>query len=371
MLCLDGSYGEGGGQIVRTSLSLAALLGEAVRITNIRAGREKPGLRAQHLTAVRAVAQVTGGELEGATLGSRDLTFRPRAPRGGNYVFDVGEVIGSAGSVTLVLQTLLPPLLAAREPTTMTLRGGTHVPWSPPVHYIMQVFLPALAELGGRVTLSLNRWGWYPRGGGEIKVTVAPASGFSGQQWLTPPEPAGFRGLSAGCRVPEHVIHRQARRLKERLGKDFPITEVTAEGLDPGSFVFIYGPRAGFHALGARGKPAEQVADEAAAAFDRFKARQAALDRHLADQVVLYLALARGPSAFTTEEVTRHLLTNIWVIEQFLGPTFTVQGNLGEPGLVSCSGHRRNPVPDHANSVLLDRRSAATYGNFSGNQKTG
>lgn len=338
MRILDGSYGEGGGQIVRSALSLAALLGEPVRICNIRAGRDKPGLRAQHLTGVRALAQVTGAEVEGAVLGSRELTFRPRRSRGGRYVFDVAELTGSAGSVTLVLQALLPPLLAAREPSTLTIRGGTHVAWSPPVHYVMHVFLPALAELGGRVTLSLKRWGWYPRGGGEIEVTVEPAPVLLGRQWLTPPELAAFQGLSAGCRVPEHVIRRQARRLKERLGEALPVMEVEAVGLDPGSFVFLWGPRAGFGALGARGKPAERVADEATEDFLRFQTRGAALDRHLADQIVLYLALAKGPSEFTTEEITRHLLTNLWVIEQFLGPTFTVQGELGEPGRVSCPG---------------------------------
>ncbi len=338
MVRLDGSYGEGGGQLVRTALALAALLGESVKITDIRAGRAKPGLRPQHLTAVKALAQISHGEVEGAALGSRELTFKPRAIHGGAYFFDVAEKTGSAGAVTLVAQALLPPLLAAPGRATVTIRGGTHVAWSPPAHYLIQVFLPALAELGAGASLTLNRWGWYPRGGGEVRLTVEPSGRLHGAHWLSPPDPAAFQALSAASRVPYHVIQRQAKRLKERLGEGLPVAEVEADSLDPGSFVFLWGPGAGFHALGARGKPAEQVADEAAEAFLSFQHRRLALDRRLADQLVLYLALAQGPSDFTTEAITRHLLTNIWVIEQFLGPTFQVRGNLGEPGTISCAG---------------------------------
>ncbi len=338
MLHLDGSYGEGGGQIVRTSLSLAALLGEPVKLTNIRAGRSKPGLRPQHLTALKALVQVTQAEVEGATLGSRELTFRPRTPRGGRYFFDVAEKTGSAGAVTLVAQALLPPLLAARETATLTIRGGTHVAWSPPAHYFMDVFLPALTELGATVTMNLKRWGWYPRGGGEVRLTVTPSTELSGREWLAPPPPRSFQALSGGSRVPPHVVQRQSKRLKKRLGADLPVAEVEAQSPAPGSFVFLWGPRAGFHALGARGKPAEKVADEAVEEFLRFQKHESALDRHLADQVLLYLARAKGPSVFTTEEVTLHLHTNLWVIEQFLGPTFQVRGNLGEPGEIRCQG---------------------------------
>jgi RNA 3'-terminal phosphate cyclase (ATP) len=337
MLHLNGSYGEGGGQLLRTSLSLAALLEESVKITDLRAGRAKPGLRPQHLTAVTALGQITRAEVEGASLGSRELVFRPRTIHGGSYFFDVAAKTGSAGAVTLVVQALLPPLLAAREPTSLVIRGGTHVAWSPPVHYLMHVFLPALAELGAEANLSLNRWGWYPRGGGEVHLHVTPAK-LSPRTWRTAPDPDRFQALSAASRVPAHVIQRQARRLKERLGGGLPVEEVEAASLDPGSFVFLWGPQAGFEALGARGKPAEKVADEVVEQFLSFQQRQAAVDRHLADQVLLYLARAPGPSAFTTEEITLHLLTNVWVIEQFLGPCFQVLGHQGEPGEIKCRG---------------------------------
>ena len=338
MLHLDGSHGEGGGQILRTSLSLSAVLGVPVRIDNIRGGRPKPGLRPQHLAAAKALARITAAEVSGAELNSRELTFKPRAPRGGDYLFDVAEKTGSAGSVTLIAQALLPPLLRAGGPAALTLRGGTHVPWSPPAHYLSHVFLPALALLGGEASLTLARWGWYPRGGGEVRLQVHPVPVLTGVDWRRPPPGSAFQALSAASRLPEHVVRRQAEQLRARLGRDLPVARVQAEAQDPGSLVFLWGPRAGFHALGARGKPAEQVADEAADAFLHWQQTQAALDRHLADQVVLYLALARGPSRFTTEAVTSHLLTNIWAVEQFLGPTFRVQGDLGRPGEIACRG---------------------------------
>ena len=338
MLHLDGSYGEGGGQILRTSLSLSAMLGAPVRIERIRAGRPKPGLRPQHLTAVQALARITGAEVEGAELQSRELTFKPRTPKPGNYRFDVAEKAGSAGSVTLIAQALLPPLLKSAGPSTLVLRGGTHVPWSPTAHYLLQVFLPALARMGAQVSLTLERWGWYPRGGGELRLSINPCPGLKGVEWRTAPEPAGFRAISAASRLPEHVARRQAARLQERLGPELPVELINAGGLDPGSLVFIWGPRAGFSALGARGKPAEQVADEAAYNCFIFRMRRGAVDPHLADQIVLYLAQARGPSVLATSEITSHLLTNLWVIEQFLGPRFVVRGNLGERGEIFCRG---------------------------------
>ena len=338
MLYLDGSHGEGGGQILRTALSLAALKEQQVRIQGIRAGRLKPGLRPQHLTAVQALAQITRAEVAGAELHSQELTFRPGPTRGGHYFFDVAAKTGSAGSVSLIAQALLPALLKAGQPSTLILKGGTHVPFSPPAHYLLAVFLPALARMGDVVKMTLNRWGWYPRGGGETRWEITPAPSLCGVEWLSPPPAGAFRALSAASRVPEHVSRRQALRLKERLGEDLPVEVIEATASDPGSLVFLWGPQAGFSALGARGKPAEKVADEAADAFFSFRQSRGAVDRHLADQLMLYLAQARGPSTLITEEITSHLLTNLWVIEQFLGPTFQVKGGLGEPGEITCRG---------------------------------
>ena len=284
------------------------------------------------------MARVSQAEVTGAHLGSQALTFRPRTLQGGHYCFDVAETTGSAGAVTLVAQALLPLLFKAESPATVILKGGTHVPWSPPAHYLSHVFLPALAAMGAEVEMTLERWGWYPRGGGEVRLTIRGARRLTGVQWRTPAESTAFQALSAAAQLPEHVARRQAARVAARLGEAVPVTIVPAGGQDPGSLVFLWGPRAGFSALGARGKPAEQVADEAVEAYLAYRASGAALDRHLADQMLIYLALAEGPSSFTTEAVTSHLLTNVWVIEQFLGPTFEVRGDPGEPGRSFLSG---------------------------------
>jgi RNA 3'-terminal phosphate cyclase (ATP) len=340
MLSVDGSYGEGGGQILRTALALAALTGEPVRIEHIRARRSKPGLRPQHLTAVQAVARVCQAEVTGVHLGSQTLTFRPRTPQGGHYLFDVAETTRSAGAVALVAQAVLPPLIKAGAPATVIIKGGTHVPWSPPAHYLSHVFLPALAAMGAQVDMTLERWGWYPRGGGKLRLTVGDARHLTGIQWHTPAASSAFRALSAAANLPAHVARRQAARLAARLDATLPVEIIPAGGQNPGSLVLIWGPLAGFTALGARGKPAEQVADEAAEAYLAFRATGAACDRHLADQILIYLALAQGPSRLSTEAVTSHLRTNIWVIEQFFGPTFELNGALGERGEISCQGRK-------------------------------
>ncbi|MFP3868110.1 MAG: RNA 3'-terminal phosphate cyclase [Desulfobacteraceae bacterium] len=335
MLVLDGSYGEGGGQILRTALSLAALQGQEVRIERIRARRPKPGLRPQHLTAVRALASITQAEVRGAQIGSCDLTFKPRGIYPGNYTFDVAEGTASAGSVTLIAQALLPPLALAAAPSVLTLKGGTHVPWSPPAHYLSLVFFPALQKLGLTARLELLTWGWYPRGGGEIRLTIQPVKSLKPVTWTEAPDSQAFRGLSAAANLPEHVINRQRQRLIARLGWPLPVDRVQAPSRGPGSLVFLWGPQVGFSALGARGKRAESVADEVADAFFHFQSQQAAVDGRLADQIILYLVLANGRSVIHTEEITSHLLTNIFVIEQFRGPKFKIAGKLGEPGLIS------------------------------------
>jgi RNA 3'-phosphate cyclase len=212
---------------------------------------------------------------------------------------------------------------------------------SPPIHYLSQVFLPALALMGATVELSLERWGWYPKGGGEVHLQIQPVRTLSGVTWQAPAAPVAFRAISAASKLPEHVARRQAARLTERLGENMPVEIIPVGGQDPGSLVFLWGPRAGFSALGARGKPAEKVADEVADAYLKFVKSNAAVDCHLADQILLYLALAKGPSSVITEAVTSHMLTNAWVIEQFLGATtFEVKGNLGEPGEIFCRGEK-------------------------------
>jgi RNA 3'-terminal phosphate cyclase (ATP) len=338
MLVLDGSYGEGGGQIIRTSLSLAALTGRTVCCENIRAGRSKPGLRPQHLTAVRALAQITRATLQGDAIGSTRLIFSPHGIFPGRYTFDVAETTGSAGSVSLVAQTLLPVLLLAPSPSTLIIKGGTHVPFSPPVHYLLAVFLPALQEMGPVVKLDLKQWGFYPQGGGEIHLHLHPVPHLQPIEWTAPPRFQAFQGLSAAANLPDQVVRRQSQAVQDHLPWSLPVRHEPAPSRGQGSFVFLWGPHAGFSALGAKGKPAQQVGAEAAQSLNKFIVSQAGVDCHLADQIALYAALARGCSTWSTETVTSHLLTNIWVIEQFLEIKFRVQGQLHQPGLISLGG---------------------------------
>ncbi len=338
MLILDGSYGEGGGQILRTALALAALTGKAIRVENIRAGRPQPGLRPQHLTGVQALAQITRAEVTGAAIGATSLTFIPHGIFPGNYLFDVAQQTGSAGAVTLLAQTLLPVLAWASQPSSLVLRGGTHVPWSPSYHYLAWVFLPALRQMGLVAETAIRVWGFYPRGGGEISLKVTPTGPWQGQQWTTPPPPTAFRGLVAAANLPGHVLRRQSQTLRENLPWPLPLMEEIPPSPGPGSFVFLWGPGAGMAALGAKGKPAEAVAREALQGLQRFVTSQAAVDRHLADQLLLYAALASGETLLVTEAVTQHLLTNRWVIQQFLEVNIESGAQLGHPGLVRVQG---------------------------------
>ncbi len=344
MLVIDGSYGEGGGQILRTTPSLAAILQRPVRIERIRARRPQPGLRPQHLTAVRAMAAVCGASLEGDQVGSRELIFRPgHASRPGRYVFDVSQVAGagSAGSVTLIFQTVLLPLALADGPSHVVLRGGTHVEWSPPFHYLVHVYLPALARMGISAEVQLTRWGWYPQGGGEMVARVAGGARLRPQDFTQRGPLRRLWGLSATSNLPAHIRQRQAERVSARLrdaGVFAEVQQADAPSTGPGTCVFLCAEHehitAGFTAYGRRGLPAERVADAAVDEFLAYRARQGATDPHLADQLVLPLALAGG--ALITVQITSHLLTNIWVVEQFLGRRFTLEGAEGQEGLLRC-----------------------------------
>ena len=344
MLTIDGSYGEGGGQILRTALALSAITGQPVRIENIRARRRNPGLQAQHLTGVLAIAEICGARLQGAELGSRELVFVPRRePQAGAYQFDVAKARkgGSAGAVTLILQTVLIPLALARGVSRLVLKGGTHVAWSPPYHYVEHVLLPTLARMGIEAEVRIERWGWYPIGGGEVRVTIYGGSRIQGIEVTERGRIERVWGISAYSNLPEHIGERQRNRavsILRRKGLDPRIRIVKAPSPGKGTCVFLVAESenalAGFTALGERGKRAEKVAEEAAGEFLRYLESGAALDRHLADQLILPLALAESPGAFTTCEVTRHLTTNVWVVEQFLGRRFEVQGEEGRKGYV-------------------------------------
>jgi len=345
MIVIDGSYGEGGGQVLRTGLALAAITGRPLRIEQIRAGRRKPGLQPQHLTAVHAVAKICDAEVEGDRLDSQVLTFAPRStPKAGTYTFDVSLAAkgGSAGAVSLIFQTVLLPLALAEGTSHLTLAGGTHVAWSPPFDYLKRVYLPTLARTGISAKVNLEKWGWYPLGGGIVKATVegaAGSQGWCGLDFTQRGQLQRVRGLSASSNLPKHIRGRQAGTVLQILrsaGLNPRVDEIDAPSKGQGTAVFLWtecdNAPAGFTALGERGKPAEQVAEEAARDLLAYLSSQAALDRHLVDQLVLPLALAAGSSHLTTEAVTQHLLTVAWVIGQFFPGRVRVEGTEGRPG---------------------------------------
>jgi RNA 3'-terminal phosphate cyclase (ATP) len=351
VLVIDGSYGEGGGQVLRTSLSLSAITGRPLRLVNIRAARRKPGLMPQHLTGVRAIARVCNAAVQGDKLDSQELTFLPgTAPQAGSYTFDVAQAAkgGSAGSVGLVAQTVLLPLALASGTSEVTLRGGTHVPWSPVYDYLKRVYLPTLKWMGAEAKVQIVKWGWYPEGGGEVKVTVQglpPGVRLEGVTLRQRGQLLRVRGLSASSNLPKHVRERQegaALQVLRSSGINPRLDVLDAPSKGTGSIVFLWAEFenvvAGFTALGERGKPAERVAEEASRALLDYLHGDAALDRHLADQVILPLALAAGPSTFTAETVTQHLLTNAWVVNQFFPGRVRVEGVEGTPGALCTVG---------------------------------
>lgn len=341
ILEIDGNYGEGGGQILRSSLSLSAILQRPVRISGIRAGRKKAGLAPQHLTCVNAVAEITGAEITGGTLGSQTLTFCPQKICGGNYTFDVADIRPSAGALSLVFQSIALPLSYAQTSSIVTLRGGTHVPWSPTVHYLQEIFIPIAARFGFEGSLQLNRWGWYPKGGGEAIAEIRPAPGWCSVRLRHRGKLRAVSGFSAASNLPTHILSRQYDQIQKRLVDfDSPVSVelVKGESIGQGTLVFLKAEfeniQVGFSALGARGKPAERVADEACQALEDFLASDAAVDSYLADQIILPMALAEGECRFTTSQITRHLTTNIWLVEQFLPVRFEVRGDENGPGEV-------------------------------------
>lgn len=327
MLHIDGSYGEGGGQILRTSLSLAAITGQPIRIDRIRANRAKPGLAIQHLTAVRAAAALCQATVKGDTVGSMMLEFIPgRAPEAGQYSFDVSQTTGagSAGAITLILQTILLPLALAPQASLVTLKGGTHVPMSPPATYIEQVYLPTLKQMGIQTQMQLRAYGWYPRGNGEIELQISGGAVPQGIHLLQRGRLQQVQGLAVVTELPSHIPQRLASRAENLLlqaqlkGRVQPVRE---RGIGAGAGIFLTAEyqhsRAGFGALGKVGLAAERVAELAVQDLLKFHRQDAPVDVHLADQLLLPAALAGEPSRYRAAEISTHLTTNAWVIEQF------------------------------------------------------
>lgn len=334
---IDGSFGEGGGQILRTSLALSLLTGKGFHLRNVRARRPKPGLQPQHLQSVQAAATIGKAQLNGASLGSCDLVFEPGEITAGNYTFD----IGTAGATALVLHTIYLPLaLRGQDPSELTLVGGTHVSTSPSYHFLDSTWRRYLEHFGLHVGLRILRPGFYPRGGGCIKAFIQPCQGLRG---VTLPERGKVKvsGVSAVAGLDKKIAQRQARRALHRLERQGLTADIKEESWEGGLGSVVHleldtvpVPTA-FFALGARGKSSEDVADEAVDhLLSYLKVGKALVDSHSADQILLPLALAKGPSEYETTEVTLHLTTNVSVIKHFLDREIVCEGEEGQSGRV-------------------------------------
>ncbi|MFA4906076.1 MAG: RNA 3'-terminal phosphate cyclase [Candidatus Margulisiibacteriota bacterium] len=336
MIEIDGSLGEGGGQIVRTALTLGALTKTPLKIDKIRLGRKKPGLQPQHLTGVRAVAEVCQGKLSDAELYSDHITFEPGEIKPGFYEFDVAKVSPSAGSVGMILEQLLPILIYGKEASYVTIKGGTSVPWSPPAEFIEKVFLPALSKMGVKATLEIQKLGFYPIGGGSIKTSLTPLTPYLTPLNLT--SRGNLKSLNCVASVsglPASIAERENQQAQKRLADlklEVKCETKTSSGPSSGNLFLLWAEYenclAGFSALGELGKPAERVADEAVDEFLKFNAGEAVVEKRLADQLMIYAALAKGKSTLKVQEITKHLETNRLVIEQLLPVKFEVTGDL-------------------------------------------
>jgi RNA 3'-terminal phosphate cyclase (ATP) len=340
---IDGSQGEGGGQVLRSALALSLLTGQALSIINIRAHRSSPGLRPQHLEAVKAAAEVGKAAVEGASIGSSALVFQPKAIRSGRFHFD----IGTAGSTSLVFQTVLLPLSRATAASTVSIAGGTHVPRSPSFEYLEQHWLPYLRRIGFEARMELARAGFFPQGGGRIQATIRPAAEISPLRLTERGPLQQIRGLSAVANLDRKIAERQRNQVLRRLGDRYPLNDLRI-GQFPsptkGTTLMLLAEfersQACFFALGELGKPAERVADEAVEALETFLESDGAIDPYLADQLLLPLSIASGVSQLRPSRVTNHLLTNASVIRAFLPVQLTIAGEPGQPGLVTIEPAR-------------------------------
>ncbi len=320
---LDGSIGEGGGQVLRTALSVACVQGKAIRISNIRAGRQTPGLRPQHLAVCRLLAEITGAKMLGADIGATEITFEPGAISGGKFSFD----IGTAGSCVLLLQSALPVMLCTKEECALEITGGTHVKGAPTYEYFSNVFLPAIAKFGAKCMANLEKPGFYPKGGGKLVAKCSPSK-LVGCALLPSEHKQANYGIITSA-LPPHVAEREEKKIQHML-HDAGISAVgkktAATAACAGNALAIWSGATGVSAVGEAGKPAEKVAGEACEAFVSEVKSGAAVDSHLADQLLLYAALAIGKTSFSTSKSTSHLETNAEVLRQLTGRNIILGG---------------------------------------------
>ncbi len=330
MLVIDGSKGEGGGQIMRTALALSVLLGKPVRLFNIRRNRPQPGLKPQHLESVRAIATISDARVEGLHPGSIELTFIPRRPKCGRYRFGVS----TAGSITLMIQTIFPVLALCEGYSIVELEGGTDVPFSPLFDYMRLVFLPIMERMGVKARLRLIRRGHYPRGGGRAVLEVWGVNRLKPIRAEFFGKPLKIDGVSHCTNLPSHVADRQVKGActhLEKLNVPCEIEEEVSRGTGKGSGIVVRGVSAsgqvlGADSLGRPGKRAEVVGREAGRKLKEYVERDCGVDPHMGDMIIPYMALAEGKSIITTCSLTVHIETNLWVVQEMTGVLFRVSG---------------------------------------------
>lgn len=326
MLEIDGAIGEGGGQILRTSVALSILTQTPIRISRIRAGREKPGLQRQHLVAVQAAARISNAEITGDVLKSSELTFRPGPAVPGDYQFN----IGSAGSTTLILQTILPVLWCASLPSRLTVVGGTHNPFAPPFDFLSKAFIPLVERMGPRIELTLNRHGFYPRGGGSIHVEITPSERLQPISILEKGRQLEHRAETVVLGLPQDIADREAATLRRHLKwkEDQVFAVDRSDRISIGNYLAVilkHEKVCEVHtAIGERGIRGEDLARKLAKEVLQYLDADVPVGEHLADQLLLPLALA-GAGEFVTSTPSPHTTTNIEMIEKFLDVKFHVQ----------------------------------------------
>ncbi len=322
-ITIDGSIGEGGGQILRMAIAFASILGKSVRVVNIRRNRPNPGLGVQHMKSIEALAGMVNARVEGLRPGSTEVVFTPGEIKAGEYRVD----IGTAGSVTLALQSILPVAAFAPGPIMVDISGGTDVSWSPTFDYFKHVTLPALERLGFHVEASLISRGYYPVGGGRVRVYAKPAT-LRGVDLTAAPD-GPIKGVSSSSGLPPHVAERQARSARECLVElGYEVNDISLDirhDVSTGSSITLFRGMMGGSALGERGKPAEKVGREAALSLAEELGSGAAVDSHLADQLIIYMALASGNSRIATGRITGHTASSIMIAGQMTGKKLTIK----------------------------------------------
>ncbi|MBV9958818.1 MAG: RNA 3'-terminal phosphate cyclase [Acidobacteria bacterium] len=324
MLTIDGSYGEGGGQIIRTSLALSLVTGKAFRVERVRANRQRPGLQRQHLTAVLSAAKIGNASVEGARVGATEFSFIPGEVTPGEYSFS----IGTAGSASLVMQALLPPLMIADAPSVLAIEGGTHNLHAPPFEFLQKAFLPLVNRTGPRVSLELERYGFYPPGGGRINVLIEPTGERRRLDLLLRGEILRRRARALVVRLPPHIAERELAVLGDELGwnEDELELETSSNAVSPGNIVTVEISSEHltevFTGMGERGVRAEVVASRAASEAQEYLSLDVPVGVHLADQLLIPLALGGG-GRYVTGPLSLHTRTNIEIVRKFLDVKIT------------------------------------------------